>query len=375
MGPWRRTLAGLVAVFRYDFERALAGKRVLVTGHTGFKGSWLTRWLLELGAEVAGYALEPDTRPALFDQLGLAAHMSHHIGDVRDAADLSRVVALFRPQVVLHLAAQPLVRRSYGEPAYTFEVNVMGTVNLLEAVRAAGGVDAVVNVTTDKVYENPESGAAFAEHAPLGGHDPYSASKACSEIVSASYRCSFFAPAGGPAFATARAGNVIGGGDWSEDRIVPDIIRALAAGEPVRVRNPQSVRPWQHVLEPLGGYLELAAALLEDGSRHAGAFNFGPRNGDARTVEELLERALGAWGGGSWVLPELSGEPHEARLLSLDSTQAHEALDWLPLWDFDETVDRTVGWYARVAGGESVEAVTHDDLAAYTEALRSGPVG
>lgn len=350
------------------------GRRVLVTGHTGFKGSWLCRWLLDLGAEVTGYALEPDSAPALFDLLALAEHMDSRIGDIRDPDGVARVVGDSSPDVVFHLAAQPLVRRSYAEPVYTFDTNVMGTVNLLEAIRTTGTARAVVNVTTDKVYENPETGHPFDEEESLGGWDPYSASKACSEIVSASYRRSFLAARGVPV-ATARAGNVIGGGDWSADRIVPDIVRALDAGEPVKVRNPEAVRPWQHVLDPLAGYLTLAAGLLTDGDRHARAYNFGPRPDDARTVRELVEHALRVWGDGEWDAPAAGDQPHEAGLLVLAIERAQRELGWRPVWDFEAAVERTVGWYRRVADGEDPARVTADDLAAYTEALRSGPVG
>ncbi len=358
-----------------DFAAVFAGRRVLVTGHTGFKGSWLCRWLLDMDAEVTGYALEPDSTPALFGELMLAHHMDSRIGDIRDAAHVARIVSEVRPEVVFHLAAQPLVRRSYAEPLYTFDTNVMGTANLLEAVRGCDATRAIVNVTTDKVYENPETGVPFPEEAPLGGHDPYSASKACSEIVSASYRRSFLAESGA-ALATARAGNVIGGGDWSVDRIIPDVVRALAVGEPVRVRHPEAVRPWQHVLDPLAGYLTLAANLLEaDAERYARAYNFGPEPDDTHTVRELVERALAAWGAGAWDVPDLGEQPHEAGLLVLAIERAKQELGWRPVWDFDTAVEHTVEWYRRVGDGESATEVTREDIAAYTEALRSGPVG
>lgn len=352
-----------------SFGGVFAGRRVLVTGHTGFKGSWLSRWLLDLGAEVTGFALEPDTEPALFRELALEAHLDSRIGDVRDAAAVSAVFAAARPEVVLHLAAQPLVRRSYSEPGYTFETNVMGTVNVLEACRACETVTAVVNVTTDKVYENPETGAAFSEGDPLGGHDPYSASKACSEIVSSSYRSAFFIPEGRIAHATARAGNVIGGGDWAADRIVPDIARALAAGQPVQVRNPASVRPWQHVLEPLSGYLRLAEELITSPERVDRGYNFGPNPEDSRTVAELVDKAIAVWGSGQWERPELVGQPHEAGLLTLDIAKADAELGWRPVWGFDRAVERTVDWYRRISAGEDPAAVTESDLAAYREDL------
>ncbi|TDB37608.1 MAG: CDP-glucose 4,6-dehydratase [Actinobacteria bacterium] len=353
------------------FGGAFTGTRVLVTGHTGFKGSWLTRWLLDLGAEVTGYALEPDTTPSLFSDLRLGADVDSRIGDVRDAERLAALVAEVRPEVVLHLAAQPLVRRSYAEPRYTFETNVLGTVNLLEAVRAQGECRVVVNVTTDKVYANPETGEPFAEKSPLGGFDPYSASKAASEIVTASYRDAFFSAEGSAAIATARAGNVIGGGDWATDRIVPDCARALAAHESVVVRNPASVRPWQHVLEPLSGYLRLAALLLADSSL-AGPFNFGPDTASSRTVSELVEAFVSAWGEGSWSVSDETRQPHEAAQLRLDIGKAERQLAWRPLWSFDETVARTACWYRAYASGESAEALVRSDISAYESAACAG---
>jgi CDP-glucose 4,6-dehydratase len=345
-----------------------------VTGHTGFKGSWLTRWLLDLGADVTGYALEPDTTPALFDALNLKADIDSRIGDIRDGETLAALVSEVRPEIVLHLAAQPLVRRSYTEPAYTFDVNVMGTVNLLQAVKACDETRVLVNVTTDKVYENPESGHPFTEREPLGGHDPYSASKACSEIVTAAYRSSFFGD--GPAVATARAGNVIGGGDWASDRIVPDCARALIAGQPVVVRNPGSVRPWQHVLEPLSGYLALAESLWIDGASHAQAYNFGPPSGETHTVRDVVERSIEAWGAGRWTTPEALVQPHEAGLLALDVSKAQADLGWRPVWDFDETVDRTMRWYQRHAeDAASAQMACDEDIAAYAIAAAASSAG
>lgn len=372
MGSWRGTLARLVSGLPL-FGGVFAGQRVLVTGHTGFKGSWLTRWLLDLGADVTGFALEPDTEPALFRDLGLAAHMDSHIGDIRDTRALTDVFLECRPQIVLHLAAQPLVRRSYDEPVYTFETNVIGTVNVLEAVRQTPETRAVVVVTTDKVYENPETGLPFAETQPLGGHDPYSASKACAEIVTASYRSSFFEGGHGAAIASARAGNVVGGGDWATDRILPDCVRALSAGVPITVRNPASVRPWQHVLDPLSGYLQLAATLLRDGSAAAEAFNFGPDPSERHTVGDVVDRVVAAWGSGTWQSPELGVQPHEAGQLRLGIDKAREQLGWKPVWDFEATIDRTVGWYRSYAENPATaERATAADLSAYTEALLEG---
>ena len=354
---------------RSEFGGVFSGLRVLVTGHTGFKGAWLSRWLLDLGAEPIGYALEPDTTPSLFADLGLAAAMDSRIGDIRDGERLAALVEEAQPDAVLHLAAQPLVRRSYAEPRYTFEVNVLGTVNVLEAVRSSVSCRALVNVTTDKVYANAETGEAFAEDRPLGGHDPYSASKAASEIVTASYRDSFFASPDTAAVATARAGNVIGGGDWAEDRLVPDCARALSAGRPLTVRNPDSVRPWQHVLEPLSGYLHLTASLLGDASL-AGPFNFGPDPQATRTVGEVADRFVAEWGEGSWEAPDLGQQPHEAAQLRLDISKAARVLGWRPVWAFDETIGRTAMWYHAYAGGNDAAALVEENFGVYLSAAR-----
>ncbi|PKQ20014.1 MAG: CDP-glucose 4,6-dehydratase [Actinobacteria bacterium HGW-Actinobacteria-6] len=347
------------------FRGAFAGRRVLVTGDTGFKGGWLAQWLLELGAEVSGLALEPDTQPSLYDELGLSRHIDHIMGDIRDAAIVKSVMHRIRPEAVLHLAAQPLVRRSYAEPILTFETNVMGTANVLEAARGLDSVGAVVVVTTDKVYRNNDTGAAFSEDDPLGGYDPYSASKACTEIVAQSYQQSFLDAARIP-MATARAGNVIGGGDWALDRIVPDCVRALGLAEPIGVRNPSSLRPWQHVLEPLSGYLWLVALMLEGDSRAVDAFNFGPDPESARTVGELVNRLVAGWGSGSWMQPEQVAQPHEAALLRLDISRVADRVGWRPVWAFETAVDRTVEWYRRHHLAEmSARELVAADIAAY----------
>jgi CDP-glucose 4,6-dehydratase len=325
---------------------AYRGGRVLITGHTGFKGSWLREWLVDLGADVTGYALEPPTEPNLFDAIGLGARIKHVVADVRDRDRLVAEVAAAQPALIFHLAARALVRRAYEEPRDTFETNVMGTVNILEAARACPSVRAVVIVTSDKVYQNPETGRAFVETDPLGGFDPYGASKGAAELVTAAYRQSFFAHPDAAAVASGRAGNVIGGGDWAIDRIIPDAVRALAAGEPIVVRNPEAVRPWQHVLEPLSGYLWLGARLLEDGQRDAGAWNFGPLDHGERPVRWVVERFLAEWGSGSWTAPPAGGPaPHEALRLSLDSTKAREQLGWAPVWDGPTAVRQTASWY------------------------------
>ena len=348
------------------------GKRVLITGHTGFKGSWLCEWLLSLGAEVHGYALPPPTKPGLFTQLKLAKRItSHTIGDVRDLGSLVRTMRRVKPDFVFHLAAQPLVRLSYEKPVETFETNVMGTVNVLEAARIGrtqfGHQISIVCITTDKVYENNEKGRPFKETDPFGGYDPYSASKGACEIVISSYRRSFFgSPDSAVWVASARAGNVIGGGDWAKDRIVPDAMRALAKGEPIPVRNSVSTRPWQHVLEPLGGYLALGAALAkrERFGEVCGGFNFGPDPKANRTVKELVEEML-EWREGAWLDKTEPGAVHEAGLLNLDIRKARRVLGWKPRWSFEETVKNTVQWYAAVANGCSPAAITKEQIEGY----------
>jgi len=327
-----------------------AGRRVLVTGHTGFKGSWLCEVLLARGAVVSGLALAPDTTPALFEQLGLAGRMDHALGDIRDAEFVAARVRAVHPEVVLHLAAQPLVRRSYREPLETWATNVMGTAHVLDAVRALDAPCAVVVVTTDKVYENREWEHPYRETDPLGGHDPYSASKAGTELVAASWRKAFFAGSG-VRLATARAGNVIGGGDWSEDRILPDLARAFGAGKPLLVRNRHAVRPWQHVLDPLEGYLMLAERLAgPDAAQVEEGFNFGPEPADQRSVGALVEAARQHWAG-DWTDATDPDAPHEAGQLALSIERARMVLGWQPRWDFARAVAETVGWYRDVAAG------------------------
>ena len=375
MGFRQRSVEGLVAVTtgRTElFGGVYAGRRVFVTGHTGFKGSWLAYWLLSLGAEVTGYALEPDTEPSLFRVLGLEARIDHHVGDVRDLSHLRTVVSEAQPEIVLHLAAQPLVLRSYDEPVETFATNVMGTVNVLEAARHLVSVRAIVNVTSDKCYDNREWEFAYRENDAMGGFDPYSASKGAAEIVTAAYRRSFFADAHGPAIATGRAGNVIGGGDWADNRIVPDCARSLAAGEPIVVRNPEAVRPWQHVLEPLSGYLWLASRLFTDGHAHEGAWNFGPVSGGNLTVREVVDSVVAEWGAGSWVGPEPGTAcPHEARFLKLDCSKAADLLGWRPVWSAAQGIEATVDWYRDFNADPSAEELTEQCLASYVEAAAS----
>jgi CDP-glucose 4,6-dehydratase len=334
-------------------------RRVLVTGHTGFKGAWLSLWLQSLGAHVIGLALGPPTRPSLYELAGVGAKVREHAVDVRDAEGVREALSRANPEVVVHLAAQPMVRRSLRDPAMTYEVNVIGTVNVLEAVRRVGGeVRAVVVVTSDKCYENPGEGSRrFAEGDPLGGDDPYSSSKACAELVTAAYRTSFFSGEDSPRVGTARAGNVIGGGDWGEDRLLPDIVRAVQAGEPVRVRNPQAVRPWQHVLNPLSGYLRLAEELWR-GNEAARAWNLGPPEADARTVSWIIERLGALWGGAlRWELDE-GANPPEASHLALDSSDAERGLGWRPGWSLEDALEGIVEWHEAQRKGEDMRRVS-----------------
>lgn len=326
------------------------GRSVFVTGHTGFKGSWLCLWLQSLGAKVSGYALPPPTCPSLFEVARVVAGMATSVvGDIRDLSALLRAMQTAQPEIVIHMAAQPLVRRSYADPVETYSTNVMGIVHLLESVRQTPSVRAVVNVTTDKCYENKEWVWGYRENEPMGGFDPYSSSKACAELVTAAYRNSFFHAAshehGRVAVATARAGNVIGGGDWAEDRLVPDILRAFAQNQPVIIRNPHAIRPWQHVLEPLSGYLRLAERLYSDGQAFAEGWNFGPNDHDARPVQWIVEHLVNHWGNGaSW---QQDGEvhPHEAHYLKLDISKARMRLNWCPHWNLAIGLDKIVEWH------------------------------
>ncbi len=359
------------------FMRVFRGRRVLVTGHSGFKGSWLTMWLESLGAEVIGYALAPETEPALFELAGLTHRCHHILGDVRDSEKLSDVVQRVRPEVVFHLAAQPLVRRSYRQPKETFDINVGGTVNLLEAIRQTDSVRVALLITTDKVYENREWVYGYREVDPLGGHDPYSASKAAAELAIQAYLRAFFAEARSDGtrigVASARAGNVIGGGDWAEDRIIPDAVRAAGRGEPLWVRHPHAIRPWQHVLEPLAGYLALAARLWQEPETFSGAWNFGPLPTDVMPVGELVDEFLSAYGRGEW--KQVNGQDtavHEAGLLKLACDKAADSLKWAPTWNTATAVGRAAAWYRDVLMG-GVDAGTRcmEDIEAFSKDARS----
>jgi CDP-glucose 4,6-dehydratase len=321
------------------------GRKVLVTGHTGFKGSWLSLWLQQSGAAVVGFALAPPTEPSLFAAARVGDAMVDIRGDIRDAERVQAAFAAHQPEIVFHLAAQPLVRQSYAEPVETFAANVMGTVHLLEAVRHTESVRAALVVTSDKCYENKEWLWGYREDEPMGGHDPYSASKGCAEIVAAAYRRSYFSADHRVGLATARAGNVIGGGDWARDRVLPDAVRALARGEPFVARRPAAVRPWQHVLEPLCGYLTLAERLFGEPSLYGEAWNFGPREEDTVPVADLLDRFIKQWGEGSWRGEPISSGPHEAQFLRLDSAKARHRLGWRVALNLNETVQFTADWY------------------------------
>lgn len=347
------------------------GKRVFMTGHTGFKGGWLALWLSDMGAEVHGYALEPPTEPNLFTALALQDLLAQStIADIRDTGSLSEAMQAARPDIVLHLAAQPLVRYSYAAPEETYAVNVMGTVNLLEAVRKNPAVRAVVNVTTDKCYENREWIWPYRENEPLGGFDPYSSSKACSELVTSAYRSSFLDTAG-IRLASARAGNVIGGGDWAADRLVPDFLRALDAGQTLTIRSPHATRPWQHVLEPLSGYLALTEKLVLGGQDYAEAWNFGPDESDARPVQWIVEHLCSRIPEATWQC-DAAPQPHEANTLKLDSSKARARLGWRPRWDLHTALSMTLEWHQAWRRGTDMAALSLQQIRQYEEAT-SGP--
>jgi len=352
-----------------NLKNIWAGKRVFLTGHTGFKGGWAALWLASKGAIVRGYALDPCTEPNLFTEAKIGSVIEDIRGDIRDGAAVDAAMIGFKPDVVFHMAAQPLVRYSYADPIGTFETNVIGTARVLDAVRRTPSVRAVVSITTDKCYENKEWLWGYRETDPLGGYDPYSSSKACAEIVSAAYRQSYF-PVGEMAthrcgVATGRAGNVIGGGDWSTDRLIPDLVRGFLAGEPVRIRRPDAIRPWQHVLEPVLGYILLAEKLLTGNPRYATAFNFGPSDDDAQTVGWIVERMTKHWGGNaSWVLDE-DPSVHEAGYLKLDASRARAELNWHPSLRLDTALLWLVDWYKAWQSGADMHRFTLDQIAAY----------
>jgi len=364
MAIWQGALEGVEVNLTF-----WQGKRVLLTGHTGFKGSWLSLWLQSMGAQVVGYALTPPTNPNLFEVAKVGESMTSIIGDIRDLTHLRKVFAEHQPEIVIHMAAQPLVRYSYIEPVETYSTNVMGTVNLLEAVRSTDSVKAVVNVTSDKCYENREWVWGYRENEAMGGYDPYSNSKGCAELVTAAYRNSYFHPdkykIHGVAIASGRAGNVIGGGDWADDRLVPDIMRAITQGKPVNIRNPHAIRPWQHVLEPLLGYLVLAQKLYEEGAAYAEGWNFGPNDEDAKPVQWIVEKLTESWGeGASWTLDGVD-HPHEAHYLKLDCSKAKARLDWHPRWHLDEALSAIISWQRAYLDGADMRDITIRQINAY----------
>lgn len=346
-----------------------SGRRVFLTGHTGFKGSWLSLWLQQLGADVTGYALPPPTHPSLFEVADVAQGMTSVIGDIRDGVMLAKAMRQAVPDVVIHMAAQPLVRRSYRDPVETYSTNVMGTVHLLEAIRQTPSVRAVVNVTTDKCYENKEWVWGYRESEPMGGFDPYSSSKGCAELVTAAYRNSFFNPEKynehQVALATARAGNVIGGGDWADDRLIPDILAAFEKAQPVVIRNPHATRPWQHVLEPLRGYLMLAEKLCTQGTAFAEGWNFGPHSDDARPVEWIVRQLAQKWSdGASWKI-DAGDHPHEANYLKLDISKAGHRLNWQPVMRLDQALGLIVDWSREKRAGADMRVLTQMQIQAY----------
>ena len=344
-------------------------KSVLVTGHTGFKGSWLCLYLNILGAKVYGYALEPPTSPSLYNEANLNEMVKSYIGDIRDFPYLSKVVHDIQPEIIIHMAAQPLVRESYKDPIETYAINVMGTVHILEISRSVKNLKAVVNVTTDKCYENKEWLWGYRENEPMGGYDPYSSSKACSELVTFAFRDSFFNPGmysdHGVAVASARAGNVIGGGDWAEDRLIPDFIRAISSYKDIKIRSPYAIRPWQHVMEPLSGYLLLAKNLFCEGIKYSGGGNFGPDDNDAKSVEWIIDSICKKWGGKATYSIDTNPKPHEANYLKLDCSKAKTELGWTPKWDINNTLKSIVEWNKAFIDGENIRSITQSQIFNY----------
>lgn len=341
------------------------GKRVYLTGHTGFKGSWLSLWLSSMGAIVKGFALEPNTNPALFTIAHISDVIDSEIGDIRELDSVKKSMLGFNPDILIHMAAQPLVRLSYQEPIATYATNVMGTAHVLEAARYCGNLKAIVSVTTDKVYENREWVWGYREDEPMGGYDPYSSSKGCAELVTSAYRRSFFSETSSPALASARAGNVIGGGDWALDRLIPDAIRSFEKKEPVIIRNPLSTRPWQHVLEPLSGYLMLAESLYQNGHEYTGAWNFGPEDSDCKSVSWILDKMVSTWeDGAAWQLDK-NPQPHEAKFLKLDCSKAKAGLQWHPLWNIEMVIDMIYDWQQHFKQGGNMQDYCLQEIHSY----------
>lgn len=351
-------------------EEFWRGKKVFLTGHTGFKGSWLALWLKSMGAIVKGYALEPSTNPNLYEIVGVNDLLESEINDIRDLPGLSSSLNSFCPDIVFHMAAQPLVRASYKDPIETYSTNVMGTVNLLEAARQCPSVKAVINITTDKCYENDERLDGYIESDPMGGKDPYSSSKGCAELVTSAYRESYYKDQN-IGLASVRAGNVIGGGDWAEDRLVPDILRAFQQGHEVIIRNPHATRPWQHVLEPLSGYLLLAQKIYSDTIHYSGGWNFGPKDDGERSVEWILNKMQELWPGSRWKL-DMGDNPHEAMLLKLNINKAHDLLDWTPTWDLEKTLSKIIEWHRKWVNGFNMQEVCLTEINEFSKDMING---
>ena len=345
------------------------GKCVFLTGHTGFKGGWLSLWLVSLGAKVKGYALNPITSPSLFNEAKVSSIIDSQIGDIRDQSTLHESMTTFNPDILIHMAAQPLVRYSYDEPIETYEVNVIGTAKVLEVARSCTNLKAIVNITTDKCYENDGRSEAYKEDDPMGGYDPYSSSKGCAELVTSSYRCSFLQDKG-MGLASVRAGNVIGGGDWADDRLIPDILRSFEKKESVVVRNPKAIRPWQHVLEPLSGYLILAQKLYKDQEKYAGGWNFGPNDNDVKPVDWILDKMISKWPNSSWKL-DASSNPHEAGFLKLDISKAKSQLNWQPVWELSRTLDKIIAWHRSWLSQEDMQAASLAEIEEYMKDMNN----
>ena len=342
-------------------------RKVLITGHTGFKGSWLSLWLQNMGAQVIGVSLEPPTSPSLYNQAKVSECMISLRADIRDLDKMNAIFHEYKPEIVFHLAAQPLVRYSYNEPVETYQTNVMGTLHILEAIRNIDTVRSAVMITTDKCYENREWEWGYRESDPMGGHDPYSSSKGCAELLIDSYRKSFFEKNGSTAIASVRAGNVIGGGDWAEDRLIPDIIRAVESDEDVHIRNPNAIRPWQHVLEPLSGYIELAEKLFESKQEFADAWNFGPEDKDVKPVQWIVEKIINIWGNDAAWSVDNGEHPHEANYLKLDCSKAHTKLNWWPKWSLDVALEKIIEWHKAEQNNSDMKQFTLEQIESYMQ--------
>lgn len=353
------------------FNNFYKGKKVFLTGHTGFKGSWLTLWLKSMGAEVLGYSLEPNTEPSMFEELRIYSHCRNEFANILDAKKLDEAMKQFKPDIVFHLAAQPIVRLSYSEPVLTYQTNVIGSLNVLEAARKCGSVKAFVNITTDKCYENKEVARGYKEDEPMGGYDMYSSSKGCVEIMSSSYRRSFLQSEEGYAMATARAGNVIGGGDWAADRLIPDCVRYINENKQIEIRNPIAVRPWQHVLEPLSGYLLLGKKLFEEGKKFAEGFNFGPNEDSVLKVAEVAQKVVEYYGKGE-VIVQKRDNLHEANLLMLNIEKAEKILGWTPAYTADEAIEKSVEWYKNYYNNKNIDMFdfTLNQISEYEESIK-----